>query len=87
MLELNESLQQALAAQPIEPLLVVDPRTQQTYVLVRADIYERLKGLDYDDSEFSCQESYPLMDEVASREGWNDPEMDSYDEPSPGVGR
>jgi hypothetical protein len=87
MVELNESLQQALAAQPDEPLRLVDPRTRETYVLVRADVYERLKGLDYDDSDFAIKDAYPLMDEVASREGWNDPEMDSYNEPSAGDGR
>jgi hypothetical protein len=29
-----------------------------------------------DDSDISW--AYPLMDEVARREGWDDPDMDSY---------
>jgi hypothetical protein len=32
----------------------------------------------YDDSEIDIREAYPLMDDIAAREGWNDPEMDSY---------
>jgi hypothetical protein len=78
MIELNAPLQQALDAKPDEPLRFVDPRTRETYVLVRADVYERLFGLLYDDSEFSVRDAYPLMDEVAANEGWDDPEMDSY---------
>jgi hypothetical protein len=42
-LELSEPQQSALDAQPDEPVRIVDPRTQQTYVLLRADLYERLK--------------------------------------------
>jgi hypothetical protein len=82
MIELNAPLLQALDAQTNEPLHLVDPRNQETYVLVRADLYERLKGLLYDDSEFSVRDAYPLMDEVAAKEGWDDPEMDSYNTPS-----
>ena len=78
MIELNALLQQALDAHPDKPLHVVDPRTQETYVLVRAEEYQRLKTLLYDDSEFSVRNAYPLMDEVAAKEGWDDPEMDSY---------
>jgi hypothetical protein len=83
-LELTENLQQALDAQPEQPLCVVDPRTHTTYVLIRKDEYERLQGMLYDDSEFSVRDAYPLMDEVAAKEGWNDSALDSYDEQASG---
>ena len=38
----------------------------------------------YDDSEFPIEEAYPLMDAVAAHEGWDDPEMDGYNDPSRG---
>ncbi len=38
-----------------EPL-AIDPETQETYVLVRRAVYERLKGLDYDDSPWTDEE-------------------------------
>ena len=31
-----------------------------------------------EEENFDIREAYPLMDEVARREGWDDPEMDSY---------
>jgi hypothetical protein len=34
-------------------------------------------------NDISCELAYPLMNEVARREGWDDPEMDVYDERYP----
>lgn len=31
-----------------------------------------------DEEDVDFREAYPLMDAVARREGWDDPEMDSY---------
>jgi hypothetical protein len=78
---LTPEQQQALAAEPNRPLRLEDPRTQQTYVLLRLEDYEQIKGL-FEDEDFDIREAYPLMDEVAHREGWDDPDMDSYNEPS-----
>jgi len=60
------------------PVTLVDPTTNTTYILMREDIYQRYRALFHED-EFQVRESYPLIDEVAGREGWNDPEMDAYD--------
>jgi hypothetical protein len=35
------------------------------------------------DEQFNLEEAYSLMDEVARREGWLDPEMDAYDQLDP----
>jgi hypothetical protein len=75
MIELTEQQQQALDVAP-QPPQVVDPRTKTAYVLVRADIYERVKGLLGDD--FQAADAYPAIDR-AFAEGWNDPRMDDYD--------
>jgi hypothetical protein len=48
-----------------EPARVRDPQTNETYVLVRADVYERMRA---------------IIDGFAHRAGWDDPEMDIYDE-------
>jgi hypothetical protein len=32
-----------------------------------------------DDEALCVRQAYPLMDGVARQEGWDDPEMDSYD--------
>jgi len=34
--------------------------------------------LPEEDDDMDIREAYPLMDVVARREGWDDPEMDSY---------
>jgi hypothetical protein len=61
---------------------VLDPDTQETYVLLRADLYDRSKAL-FEEDVFGIAESYPLQEEVARREGWDDPAMDAYDQLDP----
>ena len=74
MIELTEPQLHALDADP-EPR-VVDPRTNTAYILVRADVYERMRGLLGED--FHPSEAYPAIDR-AFAEAWDDPKMDDYD--------
>ena len=48
----------------MQPAQVHDPRTNQTYVLVPADVYERMRA---------------LLDGYTKRAGWDDPELDDYE--------
>jgi hypothetical protein len=75
-IELTVEQRQAIAESAETPPRVIDPDTKTTYVLVRADAYERLRGLL--DSDFDQREAYPAIDRAFS-EGWNDPLMDDYD--------
>jgi len=43
-IELTDEQRQALGGQSDEPVQVIDPRTKETYVLLRAELYERLRG-------------------------------------------
>jgi hypothetical protein len=47
--------------------------------IIPADAYERWRTLPTD-YEFQIEEAYPLMDQVATNEGWNDPALDVYDQ-------
>jgi hypothetical protein len=47
-----------------EPARAVDPETNAEYVLVRADLYERLKELLYDDSPWTDEEMDLLAEEA-----------------------
>ena len=76
MIELTEQQQSALESQRGEPARVFNPRTRETFVLVPADAYERLKSLLGED--FDPSEAYPAIDR-AFAEGWDDPKMDDYD--------
>jgi len=76
MIRLTEELWRALEAQPDQPVEVVDEHTNTTYVLLRADLYQQLQAALQE--TFDIRSAYPLMDAVARKEGWDDPEMDSY---------
>jgi hypothetical protein len=60
---------------PATPPRVVNPRTKETFVLLRVDEYERLKEDEYDDSPWTRAELQALAWEVAERTGW-----DEYDD-------
>jgi hypothetical protein len=59
--------------------LVVDPETQVEYVIVRADLYERVKSLVEAD-DLTSEEKRHLLAESGKRPGWDNPEMDDYDD-------
>jgi hypothetical protein len=56
------------------PPTLVDPVTETSYVLVRAEVYEQLKRV----LDFAPAEAYPAIDR-AFAEGWDDPKMAEYD--------
>ena len=62
MIELTEEQQTALGQ--AQPAKLLDPRTNETYVLVRADLYERMRA---------------LIDSATKRAGWDDPALDAYE--------
>jgi hypothetical protein len=68
--KLTEEQRQALEARPDEPLRLIDPRTQQAYVLVRAELYDQMRALLTEDDPVA--EMYPLLAELQP-EDWEDP--------------
>jgi hypothetical protein len=76
MIELTQEQRQELEAG--EPVAV---QTNTRYVLVRKDVYERIKGLLGD--EGWTQDAYQAAMEAFARDGWDDPRMDVYDELDP----
>jgi len=59
-----------------KPVRMADPETNQQYVLLRAEVYDRLSELLGED--FQPKVAYPALDR-AFAEGWQDPKMDDYD--------
>ena len=72
MIELTEQQMLALERPESTPPLVVNPRTKETFVLLRVDEYERLKEDEYDDSPWTREELQTLAWEVAERTGWEE---------------
>ena len=64
------------------PIRVCDPAQQATYVLLRADVYERFKSL-FEDDPFTEQERLFQLRQFGQRAGWDNPEMDVYDDLAP----
>jgi len=48
-------------------------------VVVRADVYDRLKHLLYDDGDWTDEELRRRLATSAEANGGNEPEMDDYD--------
>ena len=78
MIELTEPQLEALKSAETTPPLLVNPRTKETFVLLRVDEYERLKADDYDDSPWTREELQALAWEAGERTGWS--EMDEDDD-------
>jgi hypothetical protein len=60
MIELTEQQVQALGNTETTPPRVVNPRTKETFVLLRVEEYERLIEEDYDDSPWTREELQAL---------------------------
>jgi hypothetical protein len=74
MIELTEQQLQALEHPESTPPRVVNPRTKETFVLLRVEEYERLKD-EYDDSPWTREELQALAWEAGERGEW-----DEYDD-------
>ena len=74
MIELTENQRQELSAP--EPT-AVDPQTQETYVLVRREVYDRLKALLATD-EYDPDEGAASINEIMADDDAKDPYLESY---------
>jgi hypothetical protein len=75
---LSSEQQQALASQGGRPIEVVHPGTQQVYVLIAGDVYERLRSL-VDAEVFDIRDTYAAQS-AALAKVWDDPALDVYNE-------
>jgi len=84
MIELTLEQRKAVATGDETPLRVLDPSTRTKYVLVREELYDRVRQVFEadEDSEFVRQMTAHVM-EVFGRDGWDDPAMDVYNELDP----
>ncbi len=78
MIELTHEQHHAMTTNEPEPVRFIDPVTAAEYVLMRAEMYDRLRSLLSEDQEW-VRASYPTAMAVFARDGWDDPRMDMYD--------
>jgi hypothetical protein len=74
MFELNEEQKQAVSSGEAIRLR----ENGQEYIVVRAEVYDRLVEDEYDDSPWTAEERYGLAWEAGKQAGWED--MDEYDD-------
>jgi hypothetical protein len=75
MLELTQQQQQALDASA-EPPRLIDPRTNKTYVLLGANVYERLRHL-LEGDELDMRQVALLVERAMREDDADDPTLAS----------
>jgi hypothetical protein len=81
VIEMNDEIRQLVKEHPDTPIELVNPETRQAFVLIPAEVYERLTHGDYDDSPWTEEEMDLLAAEDADRLGWEG--MEAYQDPQP----
>ncbi len=79
-MNIPSELKAALEAAHGGPVEIVDG--QQHYVLIRAEVYDRLKDL-FDNGPLTEEERAGLLRDAGKRAGWDDPAMDVYNDLDP----
>ena len=77
---INLSVAQIEAVKQGEPVRIQSAEIGSDCFVVRADVFERIKSLLYDDSPLTSDEKTRLLVEAGLRAGWDDPEMDVYND-------
>lgn len=75
MIELTEAMSKALNEQGGQPLRLVDPHSGTPYLLVRADLFERMQD---GEDEFDEIDVGKLIAEAMREDDENDPLLESY---------
>ena len=79
MPKLTDEMRDALHQTAGQPVKVEDDQTHIEYVLLPFALYERVHLLFADES-FDVRDTYAAQSATAGAAGWDDPEMDVYDD-------
>ncbi len=85
MIVLTLEQHQSMAREEEAPPRVLDPVNHTRYVLVREEVYDRVRRLLDTDEDHFARDLAPHVMEVFGRDGWDDPAMDVYNELDPRV--
>ncbi len=77
--KLSAEIRKAVEEAGEQPLEIIDPETQQRYMLLKADVFDRLR-MSLQGGPLSKDEQKYLLEQAGRRGGWDDPEMDIYDD-------
>lgn len=77
---MNLTEEQTRALKEGRPIRLIDSETGLECVVLRADIYDRFETALIDDSPLTEEEKLWAIREAGKRAGWDDPELDVYEE-------
>jgi hypothetical protein len=83
MIALPKDIQEAVRTSEDQPIRLTDPETNSEYVLLPAELYDQARELFYEHSTLTQDEKRALMVRAGLRAGWDDPEMDVYNDLDP----
>jgi hypothetical protein len=78
-IQLTPEQWQSVQEEPNSPPRVSNPSDTEAFVLLRADVYERFRAL-FEDVPVTVQERQHQLQQFGKRAGWDDPEMDIYND-------
>ncbi len=78
MTTITPEIRRAIGEGRGQPTHLVDPETNASYVLIRAEQFEKVRSLLSEAD--GVANHYPLVDRVFGAAGWDDPGMDVYDD-------
>ena len=87
MITLTKELQEAIQDSNGQPIRLTDPKTHVEYVILPAEIFDRVQHVFSDANPLTIEEQRALLVQVGLSVGWDDPEMDVYNELDPRLDR
>lgn len=83
MITISKELRQAVQNSKDNLVRLVDPETNAEYVVLPAETFAQMQEKLYDDGPLTREEKRALLVQAGLRAGWDDPEMDVYNELDP----
>ena len=83
MIALTKALQQAVQEANAQPIRLVDAETNLEYVVLPAEVFDRVQDVFYDANPLTIEEQRALLVQVGLSVGWDDAAMDVYNELDP----
>ena len=84
VIALSKEIQEAVQKSEDNLIRLIDPETNVEYVVLPAETFEQMRdGVYYDNGPITEEERTALLVEMGLSIGWDDPEMDVYNDLDP----
>jgi hypothetical protein len=81
IVNLTDDQRRAIEEHGGTPISLLDASTNLSYVLIRADQFEKVRAL-LEEGDFDPRESYPFVEDVMREDDALDPTLESYQDSS-----